>query len=84
MLSHRAGLAALDVPDLTLDDIVAWDPVIDAIAAQAPNWEPGTAHGYHVRTYGWIVGELIRRITGMMPGDVRRGRRSPARSGSTS
>ena len=69
VLSHRAGLAALDVPDLTLDDIVAWDPVIDAIAAQAPNWEPGTAHGYHVRTYGWMVGELIRRITGKMPGE---------------
>jgi CubicO group peptidase (beta-lactamase class C family) len=69
VLSHRAGLAALDVPDLTLDDIVAWDPVIDAIVAQSPNWEPGTAHGYHVRTYGWIVGELIRRITGKMPGE---------------
>ncbi len=38
------------------------------IAAQEPNWEPGTKHGYHARTYGWIVGELIRRITGKMPG----------------
>jgi len=67
-LSHRAGLAAID-RDLTLDDVAAWDPVIDAIAAQAPNWEPGTRHGYHARTYGWIVGELIRRVTGLMPGD---------------
>jgi CubicO group peptidase (beta-lactamase class C family) len=67
-LSHRAGLAAIDA-DLTLDDVAAWDPVIDAIAAQAPNWEPGTQHGYHARTYGWIVGELIRRVTGLMPGD---------------
>jgi CubicO group peptidase (beta-lactamase class C family) len=66
-LSHRAGLAAVD-GDLTLDDIAAWDPVIDAIAAQAPNWEPGTAHGYHSRSFGWIVGELIRRVTGEMPG----------------
>ena len=69
VLSHRSALAALDVPDLTLDDVVAWDPVIDAIAAQAPNWEPGTAHGYHARTFGWMVGELIRRVTGKMPGE---------------
>jgi CubicO group peptidase (beta-lactamase class C family) len=68
VLSHRAGLAAIDA-DLTLDDIAAWDPVIDAIAAQEPNWEPGTAHGYHARTYGWMVGELIRRVTGRMPGE---------------
>jgi CubicO group peptidase (beta-lactamase class C family) len=62
-LSHRAGLAAVD-GDLTLADIAAWDPVVAAIAAQAPNWEPGTAHGYHSRSYGWIVGELIRRVSG--------------------
>jgi CubicO group peptidase (beta-lactamase class C family) len=68
VLSHRAGLAAIDA-DLTLEDVAAWDPVIDAIAAQIPNWEPGTQHGYHARTYGWIVGELIRRVTGLMPGD---------------
>ena len=68
VLSHRAGLAAIDSPDLTLDDVAAWEPVVEAIAAQAPNWEPGTAHGYHARTYGWITGELIRRVTGRMPG----------------
>lgn len=69
VLSHRAGLAAIDAPDLTLDDVAAWDPVVEAIAAQAPSWEPGTKHGYHARTYGWITGELIRRITGLMPGE---------------
>jgi CubicO group peptidase (beta-lactamase class C family) len=68
VLSHRAGLAAVD-GELTLDDVAAWDPVVAAIAAQAPNWEPGTAHGYHSRSFGWIVGELIRRVTGRMPGD---------------
>lgn len=62
-LSHRAGLAAID-GDLTLADIAAWDPVVAAIAAQASNWEPGTAHGYHSRSYGWIVGEVIRRVSG--------------------
>ncbi len=69
VLSHRAGVAALDAPDLTLEDVAAWDPVIDAIAAQAPTWEPGTAHGYHARTYGWIAGELVRRTTGMTAGE---------------
>ena len=67
VLSHRAGLAAIDEPRLTLDDVAAWHPVIEAIAAQAPNWEPGTKHGYHARTYGWMTGELIRRVTGLMP-----------------
>ncbi len=62
-LCHRAGLAAVD-GDLTLADVLAWDPVVAAIAAQAPNWEPGTAHGYHVRSFGWIVGELVRRVAG--------------------
>lgn len=66
-LSHRAGLAAVD-GDLTLEDVAAWDPVVEAIAAQAPNWEPGTTHGYHARSFGWIVGEIIRRVTGQSPG----------------
>ena len=66
-LSHQAGLAVID-GDLTLADVLAWDPVVTAIAAQAPNWEPGTAHGYHVRAFGWIVGELVRRVTGQSIG----------------
>ncbi|MBW2499927.1 MAG: beta-lactamase family protein [Deltaproteobacteria bacterium] len=63
VLSHRAGLAAVDA-ELTLDEVLAWDPVVEAIAAQAPNWEPGTTHGYHARSYGWILGEVVRRVTG--------------------
>jgi CubicO group peptidase (beta-lactamase class C family) len=63
VLSHRAGLAAVD-GDLTLEEVLAWDPVVEAIAAQAPNWEPGSEHGYHARSFGWILGELVRRITG--------------------
>jgi CubicO group peptidase (beta-lactamase class C family) len=63
VLCHKAGLAALDA-DLTLEQVLAWDPVVAAIAAQAPNWEPGTAHGYHVRSFGWILGEVVRRVTG--------------------
>ncbi len=63
VLSHQSGLAAVE-GDLTLAEVLAWDPVVEALAAQAVNWEPGTAHGYHVRSYGWIVGEVVRRVTG--------------------
>ncbi len=67
VLSHQAGLAAVDA-ELTLAEVLAWDPVVNAIAAQAPNWEPGSKHGYHARSFGWILGELIRRVTGQSPG----------------
>src|SRR5207237_5130898 len=67
VLSHRAGVAAVDAP-VTLDDVVGWDGVVAAVAAQAPNWEPGTTHGYHARTFGWILGEVVRRVTGLSPG----------------
>ncbi len=62
LFSHRAGLAAIDRP-LGLDDVLAWRPVVEALEAQAPLWEPGSAHGYHTYTYGWLAGEVIRRIT---------------------
>jgi CubicO group peptidase (beta-lactamase class C family) len=67
VLSHRAGVPVVD-SELTLDEVLAWDPVISAIANQAPCWEPGTEHGYHVRSFGWILGEVIRRVTGKSPG----------------
>lgn len=63
VLSHRAGLAAVD-GRLTLAEVLAWEPVVRAIAAQEPNWPPGTAHGYHARSFGWILGEVVRRVTG--------------------
>ncbi|WFF03820.1 serine hydrolase domain-containing protein [Micromonospora sp. WMMD964] len=67
LLTHQAGLPALD-RHLTLDEVLAWDPVIKAIEAQTPLWQPGSAHGYHSMTYGWLVGEVIHRITGRLPG----------------
>jgi CubicO group peptidase (beta-lactamase class C family) len=67
VLSHRAGLAAVD-GDVGIDDVLGWHGVIRAIAQQRPQWPPGSAHGYHARTYGWITGELIRRITGKSVG----------------
>ncbi|MCX2968142.1 MULTISPECIES: serine hydrolase domain-containing protein [Streptomyces] len=63
LLAHRAGLPALDAP-LTPEQ--ARDGVSGprALAAQAPLWEPGTAHGYHPYTYGWLLGEVVARATG--------------------
>ena len=63
LLSHRAGLPTIDRP-LTPEQALAWDPAVEALAAQAPSWVPGSKHGYHALTYGWLVGEVVRRATG--------------------
>jgi CubicO group peptidase (beta-lactamase class C family) len=67
LLSHRAGLPALDTP-IPLASALAWHPMTTALAAQHPLWPPGSTHGYHAQTFGWLVGEVIRRITGRTPG----------------
>ena len=63
LLSHQAGLPVVDGP-LTFEDACAWHPVIRALEAQKPEWQPGTEHVYHSMTFGFLVGELVRRITG--------------------
>ena len=63
LMSHQAGLISTD-PPLSLDEILQVTPVVEALAAQAPLWEPGTDHGYHALTYGWLAGELVRRVDG--------------------
>jgi CubicO group peptidase (beta-lactamase class C family) len=60
LLSHSAGLAALDEPV----DVLDYAAVVEALEKQKPNWPPGTAHGYHARTFGFLVGELVRRVAG--------------------
>ncbi|MVO86252.1 serine hydrolase [Streptomyces sp. p1417] len=67
LLSHQAGLVTLDQP-MPLNQALAWHPMAAALAAQRPVWAPGTAHGYHGRTWGWLVGEVIRRVSGRSPG----------------
>ncbi|MCF6522538.1 serine hydrolase [Streptomyces sp. JJ36] len=67
LLSHQAGLVALDRP-VPLNEALTWHPMAEALAAQSPQWAPGTAHGYHGRTWGWLVGEVIRRASGRTPG----------------
>jgi len=67
VLSHQAGLPLVE-GRFTLDEALSWDPVVEALAAQAPLWPPGEQHGHHMRTYGWLVGELLRRASGRSPG----------------
>lgn len=69
LLSHQAGLPALRdmLPAETLYD---WSLMCAALAAEMPWWKPGSAHGYAAITYGWLVGELLRRVTGKLPGDA--------------
>lgn len=62
LFCHKAGLAALD-RQFGLADVIDWNRMVDALAAQRPLWEPGKAHGYHTFTYGWLAGEVIRRVT---------------------
>jgi len=63
LLSHQVGLPLIDGP-LTLEEAYAWDPVIRALEAQKPLWQPGTEHVYHAMTFGYLVGEVVRRISG--------------------
>ncbi|MBT3152799.1 beta-lactamase family protein [Streptomyces sp. CHD11] len=68
VLNHRAGLPVLDRP-LTLAEAADPRRAADALAAQTPVWEPGTDHGYHALTYGWLLDALVRRVTGRGSGE---------------
>ncbi|HEV3020824.1 MAG TPA: serine hydrolase domain-containing protein [Pirellulales bacterium] len=68
LLSHTSGVSGWDQP-VTIDDVYDWDKSTAMLAAQAPWWEPGTASGYHALTYGHLIGEVIRRITGQRLGE---------------
>jgi CubicO group peptidase (beta-lactamase class C family) len=63
LMSHQAGLPYVDAT-LSFDDLMAVTPIVEALAEQAPLWEPGSRHGYHAVTYGWLAGELVRRVDG--------------------
>lgn len=68
LLSHRAGLPAIREP-LPAEALYDWDAMTTALAAEQPWWTPGEGHGYAPITYGWLVGELIRRADGRGPGE---------------
>jgi CubicO group peptidase (beta-lactamase class C family) len=71
LLGHQAGLPHVDAV-LPMTEVYRWTPMVTALAAQAPVWDPGTAHGYHAMTYGWLVGEVLARVTGLTPGELLR------------
>jgi CubicO group peptidase (beta-lactamase class C family) len=66
LLSHRAGLSGLREPH-SLEQLYDWEFTTGRLAATEPWWEPGTASGYHAFTYGFLVGEVVRRISGQLP-----------------
>lgn len=63
LLNHQAGVPAVDQP-LSTECYADWDEVVSALAKQKPYWQPGTRAGYHLLTFGWLNGELVRRISG--------------------
>ncbi|MFI5696499.1 serine hydrolase domain-containing protein [Kribbella sp. NPDC051586] len=67
VLGHRAGIPVLDRTP-SFEEIAAWAPVITAIEQQKPLWEPGTTYEYHGHVFGFVLGEVVRRITGQLPG----------------
>jgi CubicO group peptidase (beta-lactamase class C family) len=63
VLSHQAGVPAVRAP-LAAGAVYDWDGFVATLAAEAPFWEPGTRQGYHAFTFGHLVGELVRRVSG--------------------
>ncbi|CAF4498108.1 unnamed protein product, partial [Rotaria sp. Silwood2] len=61
LLSHRAGLPYIN-QTLTVDDVCDWSKMISLLINEKPHWKPGTTHGYHGHTIGYIAGELIHRV----------------------
>lgn len=63
LLNHQAGLAAI-TKELPPGAMYDWEYMVGALAEQAPLWSPGTRNGYHMITFGWLVGEVVRRVSG--------------------
>lgn len=64
LLNHKAGQPAMKTP-LPGEAIYDWEQMTSTLAREEPWWEPGTAHGYHMISYGWLVGEVFRRAVGV-------------------
>jgi CubicO group peptidase (beta-lactamase class C family) len=71
LMSHTSGLPAWE-PPFSLDDLYDWNTATSRLASAAPWWQPGTAFGYHMLTYGHLLGEVVRRITGKSLGQFFR------------
>ncbi|GAA0353601.1 serine hydrolase domain-containing protein [Streptomyces blastmyceticus] len=70
-LTHAVGVPQLPAA-ITPAELCDWDTMCAIVAGQEPLWEPGSASGYHGWTFGWIIGETVRRITGLTPGEALR------------
>ncbi|MEU8432356.1 serine hydrolase domain-containing protein [Streptomyces sp. NPDC029216] len=70
-LTHSAGVPQLPA-DITAEQLYDWDAMCATVAGQEPLWEPGTATGYHGWTFGWLIGETVRRATGRTISQVLR------------
>ena len=71
LLSHRAGLYTVD-GDITLEEALDWDTVTGRLAVTAPRFPVDSTHGYHAITFGWLAGELVRRVSGKSIGQFVR------------
>src|SRR5262249_5121196 len=71
VMSHRSGVIGPRTP-MRWQDVADWDLVCERIAAAEPWWEPGTAQGYHLATFGFILGEVVRRVTSCTLGQYLR------------
>jgi CubicO group peptidase (beta-lactamase class C family) len=71
LLSHRAGLYTVD-GDITLEEALDWGTVTTRLAATAPRFPVDSTHGYHAITFGWLAGELVRRVSGKSIGQFVR------------
>jgi len=72
VMSHASGLSGWREPVTAMEDLYDWEKMTALLAAQAPLWEPGTASGYHSITFGFLIGEVVRRIAGKSVGTVFR------------
>jgi CubicO group peptidase (beta-lactamase class C family) len=64
LLAHTSGVAGLDQPAV-MEDLYDWERSTGRLAAQSPWWEPGTASGYHALVFGHLIGEVVRRVSGL-------------------
>ena len=71
MLDHSVGVPAFREP-VRNGGYFDWDYMVDRVASEAPFWKPGTRNGYHMTTFGWTVGELVRRVSGQSLGSYFR------------
>src|SRR6516165_7007829 len=71
LLTHQAGVPCLRDP-LPPGAMLDWEQMVACLESETPFWKPGSGHGYHGLTYGWLVGELLRRVSGQSVGEFFR------------